>query len=192
MSNQLKKLILVWICGLLLSCSQRESISESVRDLKENLIEETKVYLASLPVINRWIKLPKPPQELYRDTEAKIATLRVSKASDLFPQEYNEIMKNWESAKEKYDRKLYKSSEKILQRVNRDAGEILKKIEAHERALKEQALARYKEKERELLARLSKNEEERLKIKLYLWKLRNLIELGRLDEFERELQRTPL
>lgn len=191
MSIQLKRLTLTLICGLLLSCSQKESLLESVKDLKENLIEQTKVYLASLPVINRWIKLPKPPQELYRDTEAKIAILRASRASDLFPQEYSEIMKNWESAKEKYDRKLYKSSEKILKRVNHDVGEILKKIEAHERALKEQALARYKERERELLAKLSKNEEERLKVMLYLWKLRNLIELGRLDEFERELQRAP-
>lgn len=192
MTQGIKSLFLLTVSLYLLSCSPKSSLTEKVKDLKEKGEEQVKVFLADIPIVKRWVKLPNPPQELYRDTEAKISLLKVSKAKDIFAQEYKVVMEDWDKAKKQYERRYYKTSEKLLRKVNHAAEELLRKVEAYEKVVREQALARYKEIESQLLTKMPKNEEERLKIKLYLWKLKNLIDLGKFDEFEREVKGVPI
>jgi len=47
------------------------------------------------------------------------------------------------------------------------------------------------EKRAKQILKNTKSEEKKVKIKLYLWKLRNLIDLEDYSEFEKELQNPP-
>lgn len=174
------------------SCGPWEKAKTKASSLKEDIVETVKVYLSSIPLVRRWVKLPPPPKELHRSTEEKISQLKLSRAQSVYPDEYEMILRKWEEANRDYQRKLYRRAEKKLENVQRDAERLLKRIEEEERAKKERALALYKRREEELLARLPKRDEERLRVRIYLWKLRNLIELGKYEEFEKEIEKSPL
>lgn len=184
--------VLLLILAVLNSCTQWERFKSRATLFKEDAVETIKVYLSSVPIIRRWISLHPPPRELYKSTEEKITQLKFSQAKDRYSEEYDRIIKKWDEANRDYRRKFYKRAERKLKNVQRDAEGLLKKIEEEERVKRERALALYKRREEELLANLPKREEERLKVRIYLWKLRNLIELKKYEEFEREIEKSPL
>lgn len=186
-----KKSFVITLAFFLISCSHKERFFNTFNDLKERTLETIKVNLSQLPLIKKWIKLPPPPKELYQKTEEKISLLRLSKAGDLYKEEYNEVLKEWEEAVEDYKKKYYQSAEKKLKRVNKSAETLLAKVEEYEKNLRERALLRYRSLEQEILNRSYKKEEEKIKAKLYLFKLKNLLELGKFDEFEREAEKLP-
>jgi len=165
----------------------------SFKDFKEELFERVKAKLSYLPFVNRYIKLYPQPKALYEETEKKIKALKLSKAREIYKKEYEELLKEWDSAKELYQKGYYKSAEKKLKEVSEKTDKLLSQVRDYEENLKTRALKLYQEKEKELFARVNpKKEEEYLKTRLYLLKLRNLIEMGEYEKFERELKYSPL
>ncbi|MFN3504766.1 MAG: hypothetical protein ACK4Y7_00965 [Caldimicrobium sp.] len=154
-------------------------------------METIKVNLSKVPLLGRWIELPKPPKELYQKTEEKIVLLRVSKAKDLFKDEYEKVMSKWSKGETLYKKKYYLSAEKHLKKALADADSLLSKVEAYEKNLKEKALAKYAFLENQIKNKSFKNEEEKIKAGLYLLKLKNLLELGKYDEFEKAAENPP-
>lgn len=192
MKDLVKLVLILILMSFLFACSLKKDMASNFSEWKEGMLERVKVVLSDIPIVKRWVRLPPPPKELYRETEAKIALLKLSRAKDLFADEYGKVLKEWDLAKKDYERKLYKRAERKLKKTHQASEELLKKVEDEEKRFREEALRRYKEKEATLLAKLSKDEEKNLKIRLYLWKLRNLLDLGRFDEFERELEKSPI
>ncbi|WP_148638805.1 hypothetical protein [Caldimicrobium thiodismutans] len=177
--------------GILLIACEKGKITSSLSDFKDTTLEKVKANLSGLPFLGRFIKLHPAPKELYKKTEEKMALLNLSQAKDLYPQEYAELSKKWERAKAYYKKKYFLSAEKVLKEVLKSAEELLNKVEDYNRNLKEKALLKYKEREKALLEKSLKGEKEIVKVRLYLWRLKNLIELGKYDEFEKELEKTP-
>lgn len=175
------------------SCGTLENLKSSSYDFKERTVEKIKVFFSGIPFIKKYITLYPAPKELYGETENLMNELKVYKADEIFKDEYEKILKAWEKAKELYQKKYYKTAEKELKKVNLMAKELLEKIKAYKENLKNSALKRYKKMEEiaEEILKNTKSEEKKLQIKLYLWKLRNLIDLENYSEFERELQNPP-
>lgn len=186
-----KKSFFLILTIFLISCSTKERLSYTLKDFKERSLERIKVNLAQVPLIKRWIKLPPPPKEAYQKAEEKISFLKLSKAKDLYKEEYNKVLKEWQEASRDYEKKYYRSAEKKLKKVLESAENLLAKVEEYERNLRERASLRYKTLEKEILNRNYTNDEEKLKARLYLFRLKNLVELGKFDEFEREAEKVP-
>jgi len=184
---------LILLLLVLSSCETKEKALHSLKTFKEEATEMVKAKLSGLPLIHRWIKLPPAPKELYQKTEETMTYLKLSKAKDLYQKEYQEVTKKWEEASIAYKRRYYVKAEKLLKEVSTEAETLLKQVREYEENLKNKALTEYKAKEQELLAKVSsKDEEGALKTRLYLWKLKNLIEMGEYEKFERELKKAPL
>lgn len=186
----IKGFTLIFLVILLIAC-EKGKITDSLRDFKDTTFEKVKANLSNLPLLGRFIKLPPAPKELYNKTEGKIALLNLSQAKDLYPQEYAEVSKKWEKAKAYYKKKYYLSAERVLKEVSKSADDLLKQVEDYNRNLREKALLKYKEKEKALLEKPLKGEKEIVRVRLYLWRLKNLMELGKYDEFEKELEKFP-
>jgi hypothetical protein len=186
-----KKFVSLFLILIFLnSCSPLKSYSY---EFKERTIEKIKVLLSNIPYIKRYITLYPAPKELYNETENLINELKIYKANEYFKDEYEKVLNVWEKAKKLYQGKYYKTAEKELKKVNSMAKELLEKVKAYKESLRNSALKRYKKIEEmaEEVLRNTKSEEKKLKIKLYLWKLRNLIDLENYSEFEKELQNPP-
>ena len=186
-------LIFLFLLFLLTACEPKKSILNTFSNFKNTFIERTKAKLSDIPFIRRYIKLPPPPKELYEKTKIKVDELKVSRAKDLYPNEYQNLIKKWEKAKSFYHKKYYSSAEKLLQEIQKEGDSLLTKVAEYEANLRNKALSEYKNKEAELLSMVSSKEKDKyLKVKLYLWKLKNLIEMGEYEKFERELKNSPL
>ncbi len=184
--------LFLWVFFLLSACEPKEKIFNTFTNFKNTLTERAKAKLSDFPLINRLIKLPPPPKELYNNTKAKIEEVRISKAKEIYLKEYENLMKKWEKAQTLYSKKYYTSAQKVLNEVKKEAESLLEKVREYEVNLKNKALSEYKAKERELLSEVSPKETEKyLRVKLYLWKLKNLIEMGEYEKFERELKNSP-
>lgn len=178
---------------LLVSCERLDTLKASFYETKDKVVERIKVSLSHIPFIKKYITLYPPPKKLYSETEDLINQLKTYRAEEIFKDEYEKVWDAWERAKELYQGKYYKSAEKELKKVNLMAKELLEKIKAYRETLKTSALKKYKKMEETAKRVLEnvKSEEKRLQIKLYLWKLRNLIDLEEYAEFEKELQNPP-
>ncbi|MGC8965850.1 MAG: hypothetical protein ACP5KO_03485 [Caldimicrobium sp.] len=186
-------LIFPFLIFLLPACEPKKNILDTFNNFKNTFIERTKAKLSDIPFIRRYIKLPPPPKELYEKTKIKVDELKVSRAKDLYPNEYQNLIKKWEKAKSFYHKKYYSSAEKLLQEIQKEGDSLLTKVAEYEANLRNKALSEYKNKEAELLSMVSSKEKDKyLKVKLYLWKLKNLIEMGEYEKFERELKNSPL
>ncbi len=169
------------------------TLSSCSYEIKENAEEKIKVFLSKIPLIKNYINLPPAPTNLYYQTEQLINELKAFKAEDIFKEEYEKVLNAWEEAKKLYQKKYYRSAEKKLKKVNNMAKELLEKVGSYREVLKKSALEKYKqieEKAKEII-NSTKSQEEKLKIKIYLWKLRNLLEMEMFDEFEKEIQNSP-
>jgi len=189
-----KKIVILFMAFFLLSsCKNLEILKSSFYEFKEKASERIKVSLSRIPFIKKHITLPPAPEKLYTETKNLINQLKAYKAEDIFKDEYERVLNAWEKAKELYQNKYYKSAEKELKKVNSMAKKLLENVKAYRETLKTSALKKYKKMEK-IAQRVLKNiksEKKRLEIKLYLWKLKNLIEMEEYDEFERELQNPP-
>ncbi len=183
-------LVLILISWFLLSCEPKNKALTSLREFKDSLTEKIKVSLSNLPFINRYIKLPPEPKELYKKVEEKISLLKLSKAKDLYPQEYQRILKDWQKTQFYYKNKYYLSAKKKLEELDKASEDLWKKVEDYNKNLKEKALLKYKQME-EILLNKAQSLGEKVKVNLYLLKLKNLIDLGRYDELEREMENPP-
>jgi len=178
---------------ILISCETLKNLKSSLYEFKENTVEKIKVSLTHIPFIKKYITLYPAPKELYNETENLINQLKRYKVDEIFKNDYEEVLDAWEKAKELYQSKYYRSAEKELKKVNSMAKELLEKVKAYKETLKTEALQKYKkmEKRAKQILKNTKSEEKKVKIKLYLWKLRNLIDLEDYSEFEKELQNPP-
>ena len=178
---------------ILISCETLKNLKSSLYEFKENTAEKIKVSLTHIPFIKKYITLYPAPKELYNETENLINQLKRYKVDEIFKNDYEEVLDAWEKAKELYQSKYYRSAEKELKKVNSMAKELLEKVRAYKETLKTEALQKYKkmEKRAKQILKNTKSEEKKVKIKLYLWKLRNLIDLEDYSEFEKELQNPP-
>ena len=185
--------ILFLVLFILISCETLKNLKSSLYEFKENTVEKIKVSLTHIPFIKKYITLYPAPKELYNETENLINQLKRYKVDEIFKNDYEEVLNAWEKAKELYQSKYYRSAEKELKKVNSMAKELLEKVKAYKETLKTEALQKYKkmEKRAKQILKNTKSEEKKVKIKLYLWKLRNLIDLEDYSEFEKELQNPP-
>ncbi len=189
-----KKITILFLAlFILISCETLKNLKSSLYEFKENTVEKIKVSLTHIPFIKKYITLYPAPKELYNETENLINQLKRYKVDEIFKNDYEEVLDAWEKAKELYQSKYYRSAEKELKKVNSMAKELLEKVRAYKETLKTEALQKYKkmEKRAKQILKNTKSEEKKVKIKLYLWKLRNLIDLEDYSEFEKELQNPP-
>lgn len=189
-----KKITILFLAlFILISCETLKNLKSSLYEFKENTVEKIKVSLTHIPFIKKYITLYPAPKELYNETENIINQLKRYKVDEIFKNDYEEVLDAWEKAKELYQSKYYRSAEKELKKVNSMAKELLEKVRAYKETLKTEALQKYKkmEKRAKQILKNTKSEEKKVKIKLYLWKLRNLIDLEDYSEFEKELQNPP-
>jgi len=189
-----KKITILFLAlFILISCETLKNLKSSLYEFKENTVEKIKVSLTHIPFIKKYITLYPAPKELYNETENLINQLKRYKVDEIFKNDYEEVLDAWEKAKELYQSKYYRSAEKELKKVNSMAKELLEKVKAYKETLKTEALQKYKkmEKRAKQILKNTKSEEKKVKIKLYLWKLRNLIDLEDYSEFEKELQNPP-
>lgn len=183
----------IFIIFFLSACEPKEKLLSNLTNFKNTFTERVKAKLSEVPLINRFFKLPPPPKELYEKTKAKIEEMQISKAKDIYSKEYMEMMKKWKEAESLYNKKYYRSAERALAEVSKEADSLIAMVKEYEVNLKKKALSEYQSKERELLSQVSPKEKEKyLRIKLYLWKLKNLLELGEYEKFERELKSPPI
>ena len=189
-----KKITILFLAlFILISCETLKNLKSSLYEFKENTVEKIKVSLTHIPFIKKYITLYPAPKELYNETENLINQLKRYKVDEIFKNDYEEVLDAWEKAKELYQSKYYRSAEKELKKVNSMAKELLEKVKAYKETLKTEALQKYKKmkKRAKQILKNTKSEEKKVKIKLYLWKLRNLIDLEDYSEFEKELQNPP-
>jgi len=189
-----KKITILFLAlFILISCETLKNLKSSLYEFKENTVEKIKVSLTHIPFIKKYITLYPAPKELYNETENLINQLKRYKVDEIFKNDYEEVLDAWEKAKELYQSRYYRSAEKELKKVNSMAKELLEKVKAYKETLKTEALQKYKkmEKRAKQILKNTKSEEKKVKIKLYLWKLRNLIDLEDYSEFEKELQNPP-
>jgi len=189
-----KKITILFLAlFILISCETLKNLKSSLYEFKENTVEKIKVSLTHIPFIKKYITLYPAPKELYNETENLINQLKRYKVDEIFKNDYKEVLDAWEKAKELYQSRYYRSAEKELKKVNSMAKELLEKVKAYKETLKTEALQKYKkmEKRAKQILKNTKSEEKKVKIKLYLWKLRNLIDLEDYSEFEKELQNPP-
>ncbi len=188
--DRLKCLSLLFVLLLLSGCG--ENIKGRFSDFKDASLERVKVMLVDVPLVGRWVKLHPKPSSLYQEVEEAISALKAKGVEKYLPDEFARFEKEWQEAKKLYSERLYLQAEKKLKTLAKTAKDLNEKLDKTLSALRSSALQKYKEKEAEFTSRLSfMNEEDRLKLKVYLFYLKSLIEQGRLEEFERELKKDP-
>ncbi len=177
---------------LLNSCTLKD-IKTSFQNFKEVIAERTKVFLHNIPFIKKYISLPPAPKELYNQTEEIINKLKIYQTQKVYKDEYQKIIKLWEKAKDLYQSKYYSSAKKELKKIYPKAKDLLEKIKAYKEDLRKKALQKYKEllKKAKLTLSHIKKEKGKLKIKLYLWKLKLLINMEKYDEFNEAIKNPP-
>lgn len=188
--DRFKCLSLLLVLLLLSGCG--ENIKGRLSDFKDAAFERVKVMLVDVPLVGRWVKLYPKPSSLYQEVEEAISALKAKGAEKYLPDEFAKFEKEWQEAKKLYSERLYLQTEKKLKTLAKEAKVLNEKLDKTLSALRSSALQKYKEKEAELTLKLSSmKEEDRLKVKVYLFYLKSLIEQGRFEEFEREFKRDP-
>ncbi len=178
-------------------CKKTEFIQkakDSFHLVKEEVLEVVKVKLSEVPFIKKYIHLPPPPKALYNSTQKLIFSLRDLKADQIYPDKFKEVLDAWEEADRLYRYKYYFKARKKLEEVKKKAETLKKELLAYWASLKEKAWQKYHQVEKEakkILKKKGLTSDEKLKIELYLWKLRTLIALERFDKFEKEIKKKP-
>lgn len=173
---------------LLTSCSWKDVFL----GVKEDTVERIKVFLNQIPLLGRYVTLPPPPKEFYEDLKKKIDLLGSYKIPEPYKKEYEEILSKWKEIEESYKKRYYRKCERKLKELKPKVETLLKKLEAYQEKLKKEAQEKYKlieERAKKVLS--NKTGEERLRIELYLWKLRTLISAGEYEFFFKELENVP-
>lgn len=192
---KIKKLWILYILSLfiLISCeAQTQFFKQKWQDFQENFTESVKIFLTRVPVVKNYIKLPPPPKELYEELQSILFQLEAYRAKDLYPEEYAQVFEEWLKIQKLYQEKYYLKAQKLLKKTLPLAKNLLEKIQKYYSNLKNSALKRYQEVEKLAQEKLKKSSpENRLKIQLYLWRLKNLLILEKYEEFNKELEKRP-
>lgn len=181
-------LLLVGVLLILTSCSWKDAFL----GVKEDTVEKIKVFLNQIPLLGRYVTLPPPPKEVYEDLKKKIDLLGSYQIPEPYKKEHEEILSRWREIEESYKKRYYRKCERKLKEVKPKVEALLRKLEAYQERIKKEAQEKYKlieERAKRVLS--SKTGEERLKIELYLWKLRTLLSAGDYDTFFKELENVP-
>lgn len=189
-----KKLwLLFFLVFFFTSCKvQRENLKQRWQDTAENFSETFKVFLTHFPIVKNYIKLHSPPKELYEEMQLTIFQLEAYKANEVFKEDYEKVNETWTEIQKLYQEKYYLKAQKLLKKALPSAKALLEKTQKYYSDLKKSALSKYGEVEKLAQEKMKKSTpEERLKIQLYLWKLKNLITLEKYEEFQRELEKKP-
>lgn len=184
-------LLVVYVLLILTSCSWKDTLL-GVKDIKEDVIEKIKVSLAQIPLLGRYVTLPPPPKEFYEDLKKKIDLLGSYKIPESYKKEYEEILSKWREIEESYKKRYYKKCERKLKELKPKVDTLLKKLETYQETIKKEAQEKYRlieERAKKILP--GKTGEERLRIELYLWKLRTLLSARDYDTFFKEIENVP-
>ncbi|QER41826.1 hypothetical protein F1847_03340 [Thermodesulfobacterium sp. TA1] len=185
----IKRLPLVLVLVLLLpSCALKERFQE----FKDDNLERAKVFLARLPLVKRYVSLYPPPKEFYQEVKGMVEWIKGAKVPDLYKEEQKAVLKHWEEIENLYKSKYYRRCERELKKLKPKAETLKNKLETYRETLKREAMQKYQaleQKAKEVLK--TKKGEDRLKIELYLWKLRSLITLEDYDSFNKEIENAP-
>ena len=177
---------------LLASCSLKD-INLSLQNFKDIIVERTKVFLNNIPLIKKYISLPPAPKKLYKQTENIIEQLKTYGTKKVYKDEYEEVIILWKKAKDLYQNRYYLSAKKELKKLYPKAKDLLEKIKAYKENVRKEALQKYKALVKRANLKLSrlKDKEEKLKIKLYLWKLKFLLTMENYNEFNEAIKNPP-
>ncbi len=177
---------------LLASCSLKD-INLSLQNFKDIIVERTKVFLNNIPLIKNYISLPPAPKKLYKQTENIIEQLKTYGTQKVYKDEYEEVIILWKKAKDLYQNRYYLSAKKELKKLYPKAKDLLEKIKAYKENVRKEALQKYKALVKRANLKLSrlKEKEEKLKIKLYLWKLKILLTTENYNEFNEAIKNPP-
>ncbi|WP_038055058.1 hypothetical protein [Thermodesulfobacterium hydrogeniphilum] len=177
---------------LLASCSLKD-INLSLQNFKDIIVERTKVFLNNIPLIKKYISLPPAPKKLYKQTENIIEQLKTYGTQKVYKDEYEEVIILWKKAKDLYQNRYYLSAKKELKKLYPKAKDLLEKIKAYKENVRKEALQKYKALVKRANLKLSrlKEKEEKLKIKLYLWKLKILLTTENYNEFNEAIKNPP-
>lgn len=182
------KLCLFLMLFMLSACSFKETLS----NFKEDAFEALKVNFSKVPLIGKYIKLYPPPSKSYGELKDKIDMLTSYNIPEQYKKEYEEILSKWKEIEENYRKRYYKKAERKIKELKPKIEAFSKKLEAYYEATKKEAQQKYKmieEKAKKIL--LEKRGEERLKIELYLWKLRTLLSVKDYEAFFKEIENVP-
>ena len=190
--------LIFFLCLFSLSACEKSEFLKKAKDsfhlVKEEMVERVKVGLSKVPFIKKYIHLPPAPSSLYEKAQKLVIQLRDLKAEKVYPVKFKEVLEAWEEADRFYRYKYYIKAHRKLEEVIEKAEALKKELEAYWASLEEKAWAKYKKVEKDAKEILSKKKmklEEKLKIELYLWKLKTLVTLKRYDKFEKELKNRP-
>ena len=188
-------LLVIIICLFLYGCNSQKITNLKTQfeyyytEVKDRVVERTKVALKRLPIIGSHISLPPAPKKLYIKVKNVMNKLKMYKTEELYPEEYSKVLDKWEEVQSDYLSKYYISAKKELLKLYPEAEALLKKVQEHRQKMEEQAWNKYKEVYNKIKLLLEKVKgEKRLKIKLYLWKLKLLIKMEKYNEFYRALR----
>jgi len=191
-------LILVISCSLV-SCNNprwqkfKSRVEAGYQELKDKVVERVKVGLRQVPFIKKYIKLPPAPKKLFEEAQKTLKKLEMYKADSIYPEEYENIVEKWQNVEYLYDSEYYLSARKALNELLPQLKELLKKVQKYQEEKQEKAWQAYQRVAKKVEKILKKaDEKKRLKLRLYLWKLKSLIKLENYDEFYREIQHLPI
>ncbi len=193
-----KNFFLLWICIFLIllpGCKTGENISKKVKttfhEIKEDIVERTKLGLSKIPFIKKYIHLPPPPEKLYLSTETLIEKLKEYNADSIFPEEFKKVNYVWKTAQELYKSKFYVKAKRKLEETKALAEKLLKKLKSYKENLRKKALQKFEKIKKKAEEYLKHHKKDALKIKFYLWKLKELINLENYEQFKKELKNPP-
>ncbi|AIH04025.1 MULTISPECIES: hypothetical protein [Thermodesulfobacterium] len=185
----IKNLVVILTLTLFLSSC---TLKERFQEFKEDNVERVKVFLSNLPLVRKYVSLHSPPKELYQEIKGMIEWIKGAKVPDLYKEEHKAVLKEWERIEGYYKKKYYKKCERELKRFKPKVETLKNKLETYRETLKKEAMQKYQaveQKAKEILK--NKKGEERLRIELYLWKLRSLIALEDYEKFNQEIENAP-
>ncbi|NPA40007.1 MAG: hypothetical protein GXO57_06160 [Thermodesulfobacteria bacterium] len=184
--------LLLWGCKSQRFAELKSKVGFYYTEVKDKVVERTKVALKRLPIIGNHISLPPAPKELYLKTKEVLDKLKMYKTEELYPKEYSEVVEKWEEAQDDYLSEYYLSAKKELSTLYPEAKRLLEKVKEHREKMEKRAWKKYEEVYNKLKPILEKAKgKTKLKIKLYLWKLRLLIKMENYDDFYRAIRERP-
>ncbi len=188
-----KKVLILLIFLLVFNACNLRDVKTSFNNFKDNFSERMRVFLHGIPFIKKYVSLPPAPKKLYNQTEEIISKLKLYNTQKFYQKEYKKLMESWREIRYLYKDGYYLSARKELEKLFPKAKELLKRVKNYREILREKALQKYKEiaKKAELVLAHLKKEKQRLKIKLYLWKLKLLIDMERYNEFNKAIKNPP-
>ncbi len=145
--------------------------------------------LSKLPLLNRWIKPPPPPQKAYQEAQKWVETLERLRAEKYFPEDYQKILKRWQKGQKYYQEGRYSWAVHYFKKVVTSAKELAQKTRTLRDKKRQEAWQRLENlRKKWALKKKDFPLEKQLKVELALWRLENLIQMEDFELFAKEVQ----